>query len=125
VKFVAKRVIIIFAITQMEFACAGRLPLQDEDFMVKTIEYWSNAADDAFPTRLSVARSGAAELEVMSNEDNPAVSNIGRFSMATDAASFEKFAKLVAAPAFAQHANPGPAEPGGVIRKVNARFAEG
>jgi hypothetical protein len=64
VKFVAKRVIIIFAITQMEFACAGRLPLQvqDEDFMVETIEYWSNAADDAFPARLTVASSGAARF---------------------------------------------------------------
>jgi len=125
VKFVARKVVIIFAIAQMEFACAGRPPLQDEDFMVETIEYWSNAADDAFPTRLTVARSGAAELEVMSNEDNPAVPSIGRFSMPTDAPSFEQLAKAVAVPAFAQHANPGPAEPGQVIRRINARFADG
>lgn len=92
--------------------------------MVDTIEYWSNAADDAFPTRLVVTRN-KAELEVMSNEDNPAVPNIGRFSMAADAPKFEQLAAAVATPAFAKHANPDPIEPGEVIRKLTVRFADG
>lgn len=93
--------------------------------MVEAIEYWSNAADDAFPTRLTVARAGLAELEVMSNEDNPAMPIIGRFSTATDARMFEQIAKAVMAPGFAKHVNPGPVEPGEVIRRINVRFSDG
>lgn len=113
------------ATAHMGAACAERPPAKKEDVMIESIEYWTNAPDDAFPTRLTIARSGVAELEVTSNDDNPAVPNIGRFSKVVDAASFEQLVKAVAAPAFSQHPNPGPVEPGGVIRRLNVRFADG
>lgn len=113
------------ATAHMGAACAERPSAKKEDVMIETIEYWTNAPDDAFPTRLTLTRNGAAELEVTSNDDDPAMANIGRFSKAVDAATFELLAQAVATPAFTQHPNPGPVEPGGVIRRFNVRFADG
>lgn len=90
--------------------------------MIEAIEYWTNESVDTFPTRLMVARRGTAELEIASKEGDPIDPNIGQFSMATDGDAFERLSKAVSAAEFLQHANPGPANPGEVIRQITVRF---
>lgn len=104
---------------------AASPPSKPKEAMIENIEYWSNAADDTFPTRLTVARSGSAELEVASNDGDPLGPNIGHFSMELEPRAFELLAKAVADTAFLQHANPGPVEPGEVIRRMRVRFSNG
>jgi hypothetical protein len=87
--------------------------------MPYSIEYWTNAPDDVYPSVLEVSSAKGAELLVASNEDEPGEPTIGRFAMRGDAAAFTPLLDAVTAPGFAAAGAPAMAEPGELIRRFS------
>lgn len=100
-------------------------PVQREEHMVRTIEYWTNASDDAFPTQLKSTKNGGTELLVGSNEGDIEVTTIGQFLMPTDMSAFARLEGAAHSRDFLSAPNPASAQPGELIRQITVKYADG
>src|SRR4051812_17054146 len=74
--------------------------LDENQSMSHTIEYWTNAPDDAYATSLIVSPEDGAALIVSSNRDDPGVPVIGRFGLKSDSAVFAPLLEAVLSQGF-------------------------
>lgn len=106
-------------------ACTGGQPKGDVMNPIVEVEYWSTAAEDAFPLSLTFVPGGDAVLWVRCNHDNPAKTVVGEFRKKLEKADTDPLIKVLESPEFSASPNPASALPGESIRKITAKRSDG